>query len=406
MLTTALLRYSRNGAHLTPGFLSPDSAAHAKLAEALIACYRDGVGKSRAELAEKTALICAESRSQKIGRGLDHLIATRYAAWSESDPQAAWKKREAIFLATARARKALSENLSLADYKRALATQVEAIDPAWLADYFPDLEDRARLLSLSPLSPEGLVHHYNIALVQGLLLRAKSLAIVAVEPRPAASRAFLRALKFFRLLADLRLEGENRFRLAVDGPLNILTDTTRYGLNLAQFFPALLHLSHWELTAEVRLLPRGRATLQLDTRCGIRPMRPAFSAYIPDPIVHFSRELPKALPDWKVRESGAWLSLGAQALCVPDLVLEPPQGQSIFVELFHRHHARALLARLPALETCKDPLRFVIGVDRRLLKIRGVKSALARSRSFEERGFLFSEFPSAKVVATHLKSRF
>ncbi|MFI5302243.1 MAG: DUF790 family protein, partial [Polyangiales bacterium] len=104
----------------------------------------------------------------------------------------------------------------------------------------------ARRLSAptSPLSPLEAIELYNLALVQGLLLRSER---VVVEVREHL-RAVVRFAKLTGLLCTCRA-GDRGTRLEISGPLAIFRHTTKYGFALASFFPAVLSTTQFRLEA-------------------------------------------------------------------------------------------------------------------------------------------------------------
>ena len=56
----------------------------------------------------------------------------------------------------------------------------------------------------------------------------------------------------------------------IDGPLSLFSATTKYGLQVALFLPALLHCQDFRLEAEVRWGPRREPrSFLLDSRDGL-----------------------------------------------------------------------------------------------------------------------------------------
>lgn len=141
------------------------------------------------------------------------------------------------------------------------------------SDIYGDLPDNERLTGWRPLYPAELLHRYNIALVQGLLVYADDLEVTAADSNPAELRRLFKYLRFFRLLAEIRrLKPKGKGKVAVgmkiSGPFSIFANTRKYALQLAAFFPALVNLESWSLSAEIRLDgQRGGA----EARPGLRP---------------------------------------------------------------------------------------------------------------------------------------
>ena len=136
-----------------------------------------------------------------------------------------------------------------------------------------------------------LLERYNVAQVQGLLMTAKSLQIRADHADPAELRRLFKYLKFFRLLAEIRQDGP-AYIIRISGPLAIFSNTRKYALQLAAFFPAVLLLKKWKLTAEIEWKNRS-LQLILDEKSNLRSHDRNFSAYVPEEIAMFHRLLPK-----------------------------------------------------------------------------------------------------------------
>ena len=106
--------------------------------------------------------------------------------------------------------------------------------------------------------------------------------------------------------------------------------TQKYGINLANFLPAILHQPKWGLDAEVRIRKNQVHSLHLDQSCGIRSHYRQFLAYIPDEIQLFSKQLAKQIPDWELTSSADFITLTGELLCFPDFLLKQINSLSFF----------------------------------------------------------------------------
>ena len=111
-----------------------------------------------------------------------------------------------------------------------------------LNSLFADLRDENRLLRFEDITAQRLIDRYNVALAQAVLLRSVLVRAEVRNEKPARYRQLFRRLKFHRLL--YRVEGSMRdgYVFHIDGPLSLFSATTKYGLQVAWFLPALLHL--------------------------------------------------------------------------------------------------------------------------------------------------------------------
>ena len=141
----------------------------------------------------------------------------------------------------------------------------------------------------------------------------------------AELRQLFKYLRFNQLLSTIRKE-EALYQITVDGPLNLFYKTKRYGMNLANFFLAVLHQPKWELTAEVQFRNRKPSQLSLDESCGIKPISQQFLAYIPEDIQLFQAMLRNKTEDWQIRPGSQFLPLAGDFYCFPDYQLVHKSG--------------------------------------------------------------------------------
>jgi predicted nuclease of restriction endonuclease-like RecB superfamily len=163
-----------------------------------------------------------------------------------------------------------------------------------------------------------LLHRYNVALVQSLLLHAGELVISLSAPAPARLRQLLRAVKFHQLIHAVT-RAEDGWQITVDGPASCLSQGTRYGMALARFFPALLLLpTAWSLRAEIAA-GRGSRTLTLASADGLRSHYRDVGGWEPQELVTFIERWNAADTGWELSTDAPPLRQGPQDVVVPDL---------------------------------------------------------------------------------------
>ncbi len=114
--------------------------------------------------------------------------------------------------------------------------------------------------------------------------------------------------------------------LQIDGPLSLFSATTKYGLQVALFLPALLHCSDFRLEAELRWGPRREPrSFLLEPRDGLVSHQADTGTYTPVELKAFVerfRQVAPALGDQRVhrrhragtrRGLGSRLPVGAHA---------------------------------------------------------------------------------------------
>jgi hypothetical protein len=217
----------------------------------------------------------------------------------------------------------------------------------------------------------GLLQRYNSAQVQGLLLGAQRIDIDAANPTPQRLRQMLRWLKFFGLLfreeptaqrekpTEQREEPTERreeprgaqgnLHLVLDGPLSVLEGSTRYGLQLAEFFPALLLWPPpWRLHAMVRLRAGGGLhELIAEPHPHLRSHYPDHGQWVPDSARRFADEVNALDSPWRCEAAEDVLMRPGNRYLVPDFVLRrPDQPRPVLLEQLLQPDPDSLPGRL------------------------------------------------------------
>ncbi|MCY3724677.1 MAG: DUF790 family protein [Candidatus Poribacteria bacterium] len=405
MLTKDLLRYKTQNGQILPQFVNPADKRLLGIAEQLIAVFEESPDKPRATLLESSKhIIDSTPGTPIVKRGLEKLLLDR-TEFDTTPNEALIAFRQKLFTETSRL---LSQETfeNYADYQGKVLTEsqpeIAPTDGADLtAKLYADLPSHQQVLTFKTLSPEHLLHRYNTAQVQGLLLHSNSLTLKLADSMTAELRQLFKYLRFNQLLSTIRKE-EERYQITVDGPLNLFYKTKRYGMNLANFFVAVLHQPKWELTAEIQFRNTGWR-LSLDESCGIKPISQQFLAYIPEDIQLFQTMLGNKTDDWQIRPGSQFLPLPGDLYCFPDYQLVHKSGVETAIELFHPWHQGHLIARLNTLAEQRD-VSLILGVSKALEKKPLIADALAASVYFSQFGFIFREVPTIRTLLPILKA--
>lgn len=402
MLTKDLLRLRANGEYLRPQFVPTDDPEWLEFAAGLIRLYESGIGAEAGELDDTAEALAMRKRDLKLSRGIVKVVRARAEFSGEKDVFDYTDARKNLFLETAKLirEKALPE--SPADVRDAVFSRL----PSELAGrgIYADLPEHETLVRFAKTFPREALDRYNTGLVQGALLTASAIDLETPAEKASQSlRQLFRKLKFFRLLFTGRLEN-GKIKLHIDGPASILEHGTKYGLELAKFFPSVCHLPKWKLACTVERNGKNYR-LVLDETSGLRAVTPA-GAGLPEEYQMFADYFQTQNTGWILDGAPGFLHLGGQTAVFPDFAFRPLQGNAdaVYLELFHRWHARQLEERLTWCEAHPET-RLAIGVDRALLKKDGMlKSRLEESPYFQRAGFLFRDFPGAGNVAEVLEN--
>nr|MBA3686071.1 DUF790 family protein [Planctomycetota bacterium] len=354
MLTRDLLRFQVKDGLAVPGLLraTPGNLA---TAQRLLAFWRDGVGQRRGDLEDAAMPVLHQSRGLVVARGLQKLIVDR-CAFTDPAPCEALR-RDALLRSAARM---IAPAVDVETHRHAVAADLGSDTDALERGLYADLPHLAQLTAATDLAPEALLAQYNLALCQGLLLSAAELRVTVRDADTGLRRRLLKALRWRRLLVRVGGDDDGALTLVVSGPASVIDQSTRYGLQLALFLPALCCARLWSAQAELTL-PRGggRARLELSDGLGL-PGDSAFLGHVPSELATLEQTVATALPEWHC-EDPALLPMPDGEVVVPDLQLRA--GERVRrVELFHRWHAHALERRLAQLERGWAP-GLVLGVD-------------------------------------------
>ena len=280
MLTKNLLRYKIQSGKIYPQFVSPTDEKLLSVADQLITVFEKSSDKTRSTLlAASKEIIDSSALPLIIKRGFEKLLLDR-TEFDTSPNEELITFRHNLFTQTSR----LLSQKQFKDYSAYQQRVLEVVDSKSLTDgsagddktlsekLYADLPSCQPILSFKTVSPEHLLHRYNTAQVQGLLLHCNALTLNLTDSMTAELRQLFKYLRFHQLLCTIqrvhrsedthqqehdkkkdKTANQNVFQITVDGPLNLFYKTKRYGMNLANFFVAVLHQPKWELIAEIQM---------------------------------------------------------------------------------------------------------------------------------------------------------
>lgn len=331
MLTGKLLRVRFARDKIIPVYIDAHDPAWAAVAERLLELFRGQEGRTRGEIAEDVEEMTADDPLSLVHQGLAKLIEDRcdFEIVSGKPPE---ELREAVFAVSARQRAEgpFDRDLALREAAHQVGLTVEVVEQG----LFADLKSEQRLTKFKDISAERLLQRYNTALAQATLLRAVRVQVHVTAEPAQRYRQLMRAVKFHRLICEVGKLGKDGYCFQLDGPLSLFTATQKYGFQLAQFLPALLHCKHFELTAELRWgAERKPKIFTLSNRDGLLPPGPDTGSYVPPEMTMFAELFRKKIADWEITEETDVLQLG-DGFWVPDFRLKHREsGKEVFLEV-------------------------------------------------------------------------
>jgi predicted nuclease of restriction endonuclease-like RecB superfamily len=337
------------------------------LSERLIEVFESSRGINLDALEESVKEVCAQETDRLIVAGLVKLLRDRceFEKAPEADPVTL---RDELFQFASESRRGLGIRDAF-DRQKVLEAyaSTRGIPSNHLESMlFSDLPGAQILLSLRPISAIELLQRYNLALAQGVLLRATKVAI-DLEPTSAPRfRQLFRAMKFRRLMHHVVGDSKQGYRITLDGPMSLFESTQRYGLQLALFLPVVVAMDGWSLEAELRWgKDRSHAVFELSDQDGL------VSHYRKDPgeleeVEALVQTFSRLTCSWKVRRSTRVFQVKGRGVFVPDLVFENEETKAkVYFEAFGYWSRDAVFERVEMLEEGFSD-RFILAVSKKL----------------------------------------
>ncbi len=393
MLTRDLLVFRTRNGRVTPTFIDTSSPELLALAEALTQIPAAGAGVERGTLEERAEERATGFPQPKVAAGLIKLLFDRITFEEPTENAALLRQRS--FDAAARVLRELPEGSSVESFESALALAIPEPLERVRSQLFADHPDNRRMLEWDALTARELLERYNLAQVQGLILRSKRISLRATAPELLRVRRLLRWMKFCRLVADVQ-STEPDLVLDVEGPAAVLSMEKKYGLQLAQFVAMVPILQRFELRAEIAMDRRPPSLLVLDESAGLAaPKQPL--GFTPQEIAVILEKLRDG--PWEVEASPAPRPVGAGGICVPDIAFRAGAAE-LAIEFFHPWHRHALGRRLSDVRTRPDA-SLVLAIDEKLLGDETLREAVERYGQ----AVLFRGFPSERALRKLLEGR-
>lgn len=399
MLTGDLVRARVKGRDLTPSLIDPSRPAFVKRSEELLDLFGEAVAKgwTRGAVAQAVDDLIGDGQDARIVRGLAKLCSDK-SEFDVDAPLPPIELRAKVFrLAQERGPLALEagplERTTAADVLAEVALELQSTPEEVRRCLYADLRQAHRILSCEVDSANKLLHRYNVALVQSLLLKASELSIRLEEPTAPRLRQLFRYIKFHQLIHTAR-KVDGVLEVTLDGPLSLFKQSTRYGMNLANFFPALLlQDGPWRLQATVLWTKaRHKKTLVLDHTQGFVSHYRDTGSYEPREVAYFRERFEAKERDWTLRAGSRPLSLAGRSVLVPDFTLIRGRDR-VHLDIVGFWRREWLVRRLELLQR-SGPKNLILAVSN---KLSGSKEAL---EGFEGAVVPFSQVLSpSKVIA-------
>jgi len=371
MITGPLLRARCTRDVVKPSLIDPTSPRYLEAAQALLDQAQIAVEQKRTRGELKAAIehdIVGNRVDHKLLRGLARVMNDR-CSFDTRAPLPPGELRELLFAAGPVRRHA--DEFGSPTAASVMATVAEQLDctPTDIErGMFADLKENQVVLELGVPSATWLLHRYNIALIQGLLLHAKQVTITLAEPEPKRLRQLFRHIKFQQLMYRIVPAGQG-VTITLDGPASLFGLSTRYGMSLANFFPALpLQTGPWTMVAELKYRRRNRP-MTLGHEHGLVSHLPDTGTWQSKQEQWFEEQFRKLDSGWSLEPGSEILNLGGEGVVVPDFTFR--SGERVaHMEVVGVWRKAYLKKRLALLAEHGHP-NLILAVNRKLLGDKG-----------------------------------
>ena len=353
MLTGDLVRGRVHRGKLRLALVDPDNSDLQDLSARLVAVFTLAPGCSREDIQSAVESACEGPVHPVVAKGLAHLLWKRCETSAPPGPDAA-TLRSVVFRAAATARKEgttpFPRETILAECGGPLGLDPAGVERA----LFSDLPSEEIIRSFEPIQAEQLIFEYNLALIQGALLRSTRVVLTLGRPRPEALRSIFRAARFHRLLVSTRRPTPGRVELAVDGPANLLEEIVKHGMQLACFIPWAMCQPKYHLAAEILWGPRRTpCLLEFTHLAGIKCVVPAPVSGPPRELLAFASLFTREAAGWTIDHEAEPVELD-DGYWVPDLkLIRSSDGKIVYFDFITRGKPQSVASHLRRLSRQK-----------------------------------------------------
>ena len=327
MLPSDLLFSHRRGSQIYPRFLKKDQHHWANAVLDVITAHQH---QPRGELQAALRALEGDSPDYRLIRGFAHLALAKaefIPGLQEPEPEAL---RAQVFSLAAEHQHGYGERQA-DEVLMALSEQYGLESETLRSALYADLPERQLLSALPPYSAEALIDRYNVAQAQGLLYGALHLRVSAYRNVPGEYRRLFQQLKFHGLMYAVEGHLDDGYQIYVDGPASLFKQTRKYGIQMAMFLPALLHISRWSM--EAVLMKQNRELVYcLDSQSKLRShyAKPAeFDSLLEQ---SFAQRWEALSESWILEREVEIVDLKGTVF-VPDFALRHPDGRTVHVEI-------------------------------------------------------------------------
>jgi uncharacterized protein len=369
VLTNDLVRVRLKGSVVEPRYIGVSNGDLRKEARGLIELHLEHQGRSVGELEEALALHIGDSPRFLVQRGLSKLLMDRATVEVEAAAEPS-VVRECVFRLAVVSGPVAPGHVDRETILDAAGSELGLSREEIESSLYADLRSQERLRSIEEIEVTPLLHRYNLATAQAVLLRANHVRVDLESLSAKQLRFLFRSLKFHRLMHRVTRK-KDTLTLELDGPLSLFNMTTRYGLGLALFLPSLCLFDKWTLSAQLSWgKKRETKTFELRSEQGLRSEVQEKGLWEGKEEKHFRATFRALTSPWKLRRTNKVITLSNNEVLIPDYELVHEDGRKALLDIVWFWRAKSIVKKLEQrLE--EAPSHLITAIATRLRADRG-----------------------------------
>ena len=340
MLPSGLLVSRMSGESILPKKVPLDKR-HRAIAQDLIHIFQEHQNKTQGTLNRQLQEMEGEETDYRLKRGLAHLLKSdsfsTFDIVSPLDPQ---ELRKRVFAVAAKSAPLPQHaQTTMEQLASALSEELEqdVIPQQIQQGLYADLAENRILVEFSAPGVDALLHRYNLSQVQGIFYKASHIIINAHRNDPGEYKLLFRYLKLFGLMAYIEGDADHGFTITIDGPTSLFKPSTRYGLDIAKLIPALLHVTKWNLKAELQIRDSYSDTVRtryftLASGCDLVTHYPPGKTYDSMLEASFVDRWRSHKTDWRLEREVDLVPIPGSVM-IPDFRVVHPDGRTYLLEI-------------------------------------------------------------------------
>ena len=376
MLTANLARSRTRDGTVTPLFIDTDDEQYRKTAKELIQLFGNHLGEPKGELEEMIGELTIADTDYKVVQGLAKLLKDEceFETVAAAEPR---KIRQQLF-EKANDSYPIVRQPTLGEDTRQLEVYSTVADRLGISleecyrGMYADLEDNKRLVQFGDrvsdeydgmdgtsttrltgdseesyaediITVDWLLTRYNLALAQAVLYDAARMRI-RVWDHFGTVFSYVKLFGLMHRIYPINQDGErvtttdaaDGYEAILDGPASLFSQSRKYGIRMANLFPALPLCDRWEMHADILEDEGGPSgdtlSFDLDHTDGLSSHYTAQGDFDSDVERTFAQKWDRTNTDWELVREDDVLDLGAEVM-IPDFALEHPDGRRAILEI-------------------------------------------------------------------------